>query len=112
MPFAGLELGLSSLTAATSRTTATGADGTLDLPRLLPGSYTLSARWTDRGPPLRSWTFDLSPTATGVFEGACAEFCGLHHADMRFSVKVVEPSEYAAWASRTASAQTEQEESL
>ncbi len=62
--------------------------------------------------PGRTWTFDLSPTATGVFEGACAEFCGLHHADMRFSVKVVEPSEYAAWASRTASAQTEQEESL
>jgi cytochrome c oxidase subunit II len=32
------------------------------------------------------------------FMGECAEFCGLHHADMRFSVEAMPPSEFRAWA--------------
>ena len=38
--------------------------------------------------------------ATGVFPnaGVCAEFCGLSHAKMRFSVRVLEPDAFEAWA--------------
>ena len=37
---------------------------------------------------------------TGVFpnSGACAEFCGLDHAVMRFDVRIVTPDEFRAWA--------------
>lgn len=34
----------------------------------------------------------------GVFPGQCAEFCGLRHADMIFTVQAVSPSAFAAWA--------------
>jgi cytochrome c oxidase subunit 2 len=42
--------------------------------------------------------FDVTPTETGTFEGACSEFCGLNHAYMRFTVSVVEPDDFAAWS--------------
>jgi cytochrome c oxidase subunit 2 len=32
---------------------------------------------------------DLFITKTGTFDGHCAEFCGLHHADMNFTVQAV-----------------------
>jgi cytochrome c oxidase subunit II len=37
---------------------------------------------------------------TGTFSntGVCAEFCGVDHTTMRFSVRVVTPSEFEAWA--------------
>jgi cytochrome c oxidase subunit II len=46
--------------------------------------------------PQSTTTFDL------VFErprfmGECAEFCGLHHADMLFSVEALPPSKFKAW---------------
>jgi cytochrome c oxidase subunit II len=31
------------------------------------------------------------------FSGACAEFCGLHHADMRFNVEALAPREFLDW---------------
>jgi cytochrome c oxidase subunit 2 len=34
----------------------------------------------------------------GVFPGQCAEFCGLRHADMVFSVRAVPESAFRAWA--------------
>lgn len=34
----------------------------------------------------------------GRFQGHCAEFCGLRHADMAFPVYVVTPSRFTAWA--------------
>lgn len=40
---------------------------------------------------------DITPTRTGTFVGRCAEFCGLDHWRMGFSVRVVEPDEYDAW---------------
>lgn len=40
---------------------------------------------------------DLTPTRTGTFPGRCAEFCGLQHWSMTFSVRVVEPGEYESW---------------
>jgi len=40
---------------------------------------------------------DITPTRTGTFVGRCAEFCGLDHWRMGFTVRVVEPEEYEAW---------------
>ena len=34
----------------------------------------------------------------GVFPGQCAEFCGLRHSDMVFTVHAVSPASFAAWA--------------
>lgn len=39
----------------------------------------------------------LHPTATGVFAGACAEYCGTSHGYMRFFVEVMERPAFAAW---------------
>jgi cytochrome c oxidase subunit 2 len=54
--------------------------------------------------------FDLVPGRTqatwlqadepGVFQGMCAEYCGMQHAKMRFVVVALPPDEYAAWAER------------
>jgi cytochrome c oxidase subunit 2 len=51
---------------------------------------------------------DLIPGATegvtldfdhaGTFDGQCAEFCGLRHADMVFTVRALPPSQFLAWA--------------
>lgn len=42
-------------------------------------------------------SFDLTPTRIGVFHGLCAEFCGLDHALMTFSVRVLPPDQFKAW---------------
>lgn len=39
----------------------------------------------------------LEPTRTGVFRGACAEFCGTSHARMNFLVVVMEPAAFSEW---------------
>jgi cytochrome c oxidase subunit 2 len=44
--------------------------------------------------------FDVTPTELGTFHGVCSEFCGLHHAYMTFTVRVVDPSEFDAWLVR------------
>jgi cytochrome c oxidase subunit II len=36
--------------------------------------------------------------SNGVFGGQCAEFCGLRHADMLFTLRAVSPASFAAWA--------------
>ncbi len=40
----------------------------------------------------------LSFARAGVFRGQCAEFCGLRHADMVFTVHAVSPAVFRAWA--------------
>jgi cytochrome c oxidase subunit 2 len=40
----------------------------------------------------------LTFTRTGTFDGQCAEFCGLHHAEMVFRVRVLAPARFASWA--------------
>lgn len=47
--------------------------------------------------PGRVSGFDLTPTKTGTYLGRCGEFCGLNHALMSFTVRVVSPPEYARW---------------
>jgi cytochrome c oxidase subunit II len=49
--------------------------------------------------PGRTSEFDVTPTTTGTFHGACSEFCGLNHAYMTFTVKVVPPEEFRSWLS-------------
>ena len=40
---------------------------------------------------------DVTPTEEGAYVGRCAEFCGLDHWAMYFSVRVVPRDEYEAW---------------
>jgi cytochrome c oxidase subunit II len=47
--------------------------------------------------PGRVTRLALEPTHTGVFRGACAEYCGTSHALMAFLVVVTEPGEFDAW---------------
>ena len=42
---------------------------------------------------------DVTPNTRGSFVGRCAEFCGLDHWRMNFSVRVVSPAEYERWLS-------------
>ena len=40
---------------------------------------------------------DVTTTRTGSFGGLCAEFCGLDHGRMTFTVDVVPPVDFEAW---------------
>lgn len=51
--------------------------------------------------------FDVTPTELGTYHGVCSEFCGLHHAYMTFTVRVVEPSEFDAWLTGAAAIEEE-----
>jgi cytochrome c oxidase subunit II len=41
--------------------------------------------------------FTWTPNKIGTFQGQCAEYCGLGHPGMRFVVKVVTETDFAAW---------------
>jgi cytochrome c oxidase subunit 2 len=47
--------------------------------------------------PGRVTRLSLTPTETGVFRGACAEYCGTSHALMSFDVVVHEKDDFARW---------------
>ena len=47
--------------------------------------------------PGRTTTLVLQPTRTGVFRGACAEYCGTSHAFMQLLVVVMERDAFEAW---------------
>ena len=40
---------------------------------------------------------DVHPTKTGSFDGRCAEYCGLDHWRMNFTVRVVSRADYDRW---------------
>lgn len=44
--------------------------------------------------------FEITVDRAGVFNGQCAEFCGLGHATMRFSIRAVAPGDFTAWIAR------------
>lgn len=48
--------------------------------------------------PENTQTVTLSFPNAGTFQAACAEFCGLRHADMTFVVRAVSPAVFARWA--------------
>ncbi|MDA8392191.1 MAG: cytochrome c oxidase subunit II [Actinomycetota bacterium] len=43
--------------------------------------------------------FDFTPSKNGTYLGHCAFYCGLYHAQMLFTVKVVSPSSYSSFLS-------------
>ena len=45
-------------------------------------------------------TFDLTVEQPGSYGGQCAEFCGVYHSRMPFSVRAVAPEEFRAWLSQ------------
>jgi cytochrome c oxidase subunit 2 len=47
--------------------------------------------------PGRVTRLALEPTRTGIFRGACAEYCGASHALMAFVVIVMEPRDFRTW---------------
>jgi len=51
---------------------------------------------------------DVHTTATGTFDGRCAEFCGINHATMNFVVRVVPRAEYDEWITAQQVATTDQ----
>jgi cytochrome c oxidase subunit 2 len=42
-------------------------------------------------------TIDVTPTAIGVYDGRCAEYCGLDHWRMDFTVRVVSQTDFDQW---------------
>jgi cytochrome c oxidase subunit 2 len=47
--------------------------------------------------PGRTTYLTLRPTKTGIFRGACAEYCGTSHALMAFYAEVMEKAAFDAW---------------
>lgn len=47
--------------------------------------------------PGRSTYLTLKPTKTGVYKGACAEYCGGAHAQMKLDFVVMEKEEFNQW---------------
>jgi cytochrome c oxidase subunit 2 len=44
--------------------------------------------------------FEVTITKQGTFQGRCAEFCGIHHDRMLFTVKALPKAQYAAWLAK------------
>jgi cytochrome c oxidase subunit 2 len=42
-------------------------------------------------------TFDLVFARPGAYVGRCAEFCGLEHASMSFTLRAMSPDEFRSW---------------
>jgi cytochrome c oxidase subunit II len=53
--------------------------------------------------PGRTTDLTLRPTKTGIFRGACAEYCGTAHALMAFYVEVTDPAVFRRWLAHQAS---------
>lgn len=47
--------------------------------------------------PGRTNSFEVTPDRVGTYTGQCAEYCGLAHNDMHFTIKVVEQQEFETW---------------
>lgn len=47
--------------------------------------------------PGRTNILRLQASQPGIYRGQCAEFCGLHHAHMQFSVTAYEVSDFQRW---------------
>ncbi|HWH36721.1 MAG TPA: cytochrome c oxidase subunit II [Candidatus Limnocylindrales bacterium] len=55
--------------------------------------------------PGRVNQFDIVVEEPGVYSGQCAEFCGLLHADMHFTVEAMSRADYEAWVVEQRAAQ-------
>lgn len=54
--------------------------------------------------PGRTTSFDLTVEEAGTYRGQCAEFCGVFHDQMLFTVRAVPPAEFEQWLAATAQA--------
>jgi cytochrome c oxidase subunit 2 len=50
--------------------------------------------------PGRDNRFDVRIEDEGVYDGKCAEFCGLLHGDMNFTIRAVDGQEFDSWLSQ------------
>ena len=50
--------------------------------------------------PGTRYVFDLKFSEGDAISGRCAQFCGLHHSDMVFTVAALAPGEFARWRAR------------
>jgi cytochrome c oxidase subunit 2 len=50
--------------------------------------------------PGTRYVFDLKFPAGDALSGRCAQFCGLHHADMLFTVAALDRADFARWRAR------------
>jgi cytochrome c oxidase subunit 2 len=50
--------------------------------------------------------FEVTPTQTGTWGGACTELCGFNHSRMLFTVKIVTPAQFRAWIAAQQALQT------
>jgi cytochrome c oxidase subunit II len=50
--------------------------------------------------PGRPNDFSFTPNRIGTFHGQCAEFCGLRHDRMTFTLRVVSQADYLDWVTR------------
>lgn len=53
--------------------------------------------------PNKMW---IRADEAGVFDGQCAEFCGLSHSDMRFRVEAMPEDEFNAWVAEQGGVET------
>jgi cytochrome c oxidase subunit 2 len=74
-----------------------------DLEITAPDSDVIHSFWVPRlhgkvdAIPGRANLVRFRPDRPGLFNGVCAEFCGIQHAAMRLVVEVMEPEAYRAW---------------
>jgi cytochrome c oxidase subunit II len=47
--------------------------------------------------PGRESTFEFTVPDAGTYRGQCAEFCGIYHSRMPFTVRAVSRADYDAW---------------
>jgi cytochrome c oxidase subunit 2 len=50
--------------------------------------------------PGRTNEFDVVVQQVGTYAGQCAEFCGIGHADMHFTVQAMAPADFDAWVTQ------------
>jgi cytochrome c oxidase subunit 2 len=50
--------------------------------------------------PGRESSFDFTIDEPGTYGGQCAEFCGIYHSKMPFTIRAVSPAEFQAWLAR------------
>jgi cytochrome c oxidase subunit 2 len=52
--------------------------------------------------PGHQTSFDITIEEAGTYAGQCAEFCGLYHARMPFTIRAVPEPDYEAWLEQAA----------
>ncbi|HET7387924.1 MAG TPA: cupredoxin domain-containing protein [Nocardioidaceae bacterium] len=54
--------------------------------------------------------FTIKPTKLGTYPSQCAQYCGLYHSRMKFTLKVVTQKQFDSWVSTTKQAAAKQTE--